>query len=256
MIEHKEPYGDVIQGTAIPSDFVQLLDYKFIGGNKISFANNVSVGSGQYAASSIDVAAEATINGSLYSVGNVFVGNNAYVNTLVAGGTRNIQQGARIDNLIEESVNFPEIPQISFECGSENINVYSGNTVVLQAGSYEYINVFTNANITFEPGVYRIKSLYIAPNARVTLNTDENLIQMWIKEDVSIGDQSSFKSTGGVSRVFIYGNGRNSMYVGVDVDVDADVAYPYGNVELAPKSKLSGFVWAKNVTAGANAVIK
>ena len=255
-IEHKEPYGDVIQGTAIPSDFLQLLDYKFIGGNKINFANNVSVGSGQYAANSIDVAAEATINGSLYSVGNVFVGNNAYVNTLVVGGTRNIQQGARIDNLIEESVNFPEIPQISFECGSENINVYSGNTVVLQAGSYEYINVFTNANITFEPGVYRIKSLYIAPNARVTLNTDGNLIQMWIKEDVSIGDRSTFKSTGGVSRVFIYGNGLNSMYVGVDVDVDADVAYPNGNVELAPKSKLSGFVWAKNVIAGANAVIK
>ncbi len=256
VIEYKEPYGDVVKGTAVPADFLPLLDYKFIGGEKIGFANNVSVMTGQYAAGYIDVAAEAKIYGSLKSTGNVFVGSNAYVNTLVVGGASTIQQGARIDNLLEENMTVPAVPHISFSYGEENVNVTSEKSIVVYPGDYENINVFANAKVTFETGVYRIKSLYIAPDASVTLNTDKDLIQIWVQEGVSIGDRTVFKSTGGATKVFIYGNGQNTMYIGVDANVDANVAYPNGNIELAPKSSLSGSAWAKIVTVGANAVVK
>jgi hypothetical protein len=59
-----------------------------------------------------------------------------------------------------------------------------------------------------------------------------------------------------MSRIFIYGNGRNTMYIGVNVDIDADIAYPNGAIELAPNSKLSGALWAKSVTVGTNVVVK
>ena len=110
--------------------------------------------------------------------------------------------------------------------------------------------------MTFEPGVYYIKSLYIAPDVSINLKTDVDLVQIWIEDDFSIGDRSSFHSRGGASKCFVYGNSAGYMYVGTNVNVEADVAYPNGYVNLAPYSMLSGAIWAKSITVGANATIR
>lgn len=255
-IEHSEIYGDVLPGTAIPQDFGYFLDYKFVGGEKITFANFVTVNNGDFIAGLIDVSANAQIHGTLMSYGNVFVGSNAYIHTFVVGGNKEIQQGAIIENYREESVAVPQVPTMSFSYGIDDVNVMSDNPVVLHPGSYRNINVFTNASVVFEPGVYYIKSLYVAPDASIDLQTTHERVQLWIQDDVSIGDRSTFYCRGGASKCFIYGNNTGYMYLGVNVNVDAYVAYPYGYVELAPNATLSGAIWAKSVTAGANAIIK
>lgn len=256
VIEHSEIYGDVLPGTAIPQDFGPLLDYKFVGGEKITFANFVTVNNGDFIAGLIYVSANAQINGTLMSYGNVFVGSNAYIHTFVVGGNKEIQQGAIIVNYREESITVPQVPTMSFSYGVDDVNVMSDNPVVLHPGSYRNINVFTNASVVFEPGVYYIKSLYVAPDASIDLQTTHERVQLWIQDDVSIGDRSTFYCRGGASKCFIYGNNTGYMYLGVNVNVDAYVAYPYGYVELAPNATLSGAIWAKSVTAGANAIIK
>lgn len=256
VIEHSETYGDVLPGTAIPQDFGYLLDYKFVGGEKITFANFVTVNNGDFIAGLIDVSANAQINGTLMSYGNVFVGSNAYIHTFVVGGSKEIQQGAIIENYREESIAVPQVPTMSFTYGYDDVNVMSDSPLVLHPGSYRNINVFTNASVVFEPGVYYIKSLYVAPDASIDLQTTHERVQLWIQDDVSIGDRSTFYCRGGASKCFIYGNNTGYMYLGVNVNVDAYVAYPYGYVELAPNASLSGAIWAKSVTAGANAIIK
>ena len=243
-------------GTAIPQDFGPLLDYKFVCGEKITFANFVTVNNGDFIAGLIYVSANAQINGTLMSYGNVFVGSNAYIHTFVVGGNKQIQQGAIIVNYREESIAVPQVPTMSFSYGVDDVNVMSDNPVVLHPGSYRNINVFTNASVVFEPGVYYIKSLYVAPDASIDLQTTHERVQLWIQDDVSIGDRSTFYCRGGASKCFIYGNNTGYMYLGVNVNVDAYVAYPYGYVELAPNATLSGAIWAKSVTAGANAIIK
>ena len=88
------------------------------------------------------------------------------------------------------------------------------------------------------------------------LKTDDDLIQIWVKDDFSIGDRSKFRSRGGSSKCFVYGNSAGYMYVGTNANVEAYVAYPNGYVNLAPNSKMSGAVWAKSIMVGVNAVVR
>lgn len=255
-IDNKDNYGKVVHETAIPESFANLVDYKFVGGERISIANSVNVNGGKFIAGAIDVAAGAQINGTLMSYGNVFVGSGAYVNTFVVGGDKDIQHGAVITNYIEKAVDVPSVPLVSFSYGLVNVNVLSNNSAVLQPGAYQSINVYSNASVNFEPGVYYVKSLYIAPDVSVNLRTDVDLVQIWIEDDFSIGDRSTFHSRGGASKCFVYGNSVENMYVGTNVNLEANVAYPNGSVNLAPNSTLSGAVWAKSITVGAKASIR
>ena len=255
-IDNKDNYGKVVHETAVPETFASLIDYKLVGGERISIANSVNVNGGKYIAGAIDVAAGAQINGTLMSYGDAFVGSGAYVNTFVVGGNKNVQYGAEITNYVEKSVDVPDVPSVLFSYGFKNVNVWSNNTAVLQPGAYQSINVYSNASVTFEPGVYYVKSLYIGPDVSVNLKTDVDLVQIWIEDDFSIGDRSTFHSRGGSSKCFVYGNSVGYMYVGTAANIEADVAYPNGYVNLAPNSTLSGAAWAKSVTVGANATIR
>jgi hypothetical protein len=256
LIDNKDGYGKVVHETAIPETFAALIDYKLVGRDRISVANSVTMGSDKYIAGTIDIAAGAKVNGTLISYGNVFVGSGAYVHTFVVGGNREIQQGAVIANYIEKNVDVPAVPAVSSSYGLENINIWPNNSAVLHPGLYENINVYANASVVFEPGVYYVKSLYVAPDASIDLKTDSDLIQMWIKDDFSIGDRSTFYSRGGAAKCFIYGNSAGYMYVGTNVNIGAYIAYPNGYVNLAPNSVLSGAIWTKSITVGANAIIR
>ncbi len=256
LIDDKDGYGKVVHETAIPETYATLIDYKLVGRDRISVANSVTMGSGKYIAGAIDIAAGARANGTLMSYGNVFVGSRAYVHTFIVGGNKDIQQGAVITNYIEKSVDVPVVPSVPSSYGHENINVWPNNSAVLHPGLYENINVYANASVVFEPGVYYVKSLYIAPDASIDLKTDSDLIQIWINDDFSIGDRSTFYSRGGASKCFIYGNSAGYMYVGTNVNIGAYIAYPNGYVNLAPNSVLSGAIWTKSITVGANAIIR
>ncbi len=256
IIDDRGSYGNVVHETAVPEAFASLIEYKLVGGEHISIANSVTMNDGKYIAGAIDVAASARIMGTLMSHGNVFVGSGAYVNTFFVGGTKEIQHGAVIANYIETTVDVPAVPVVSFSYGSTNVNVWPNKSAVLHPGYYEKINIYANASVTFEPGVYYVKSINVAPDASVDLKTDDDLIQIWVKDDFSIGDRSKFRSRGGSSKCFVYGNSAGYMYVGTNANVEAYVAYPNGYVNLAPNSKMSGAVWAKSIMVGVNAVVR
>ena len=255
-IENNDVFGEIVSGTAIPKDYSHVLDYKIIGVDKISFENFAIVNKGNYIAGSINIAANAQIFGSVTSYGNVFVGNNAYVSTLVVGGSKEIQEGAVITNYSEDHVPVPAIPSVSFTYGAIDVDVKPNESIVLHPGNYGNISVFANASVVFYPGVYHVKSFYVAPDAVVDLKTENSRVQFWVQDDISVGDRSKFLCRGGSSKCFIYGNSSGYMYFGVDSNIEGYIACPAGFVTFSPKSTLSGAIWAKSVVINANATVK
>ena len=255
-LKHDSQLGDVIDGTAIPYDYYPLFGYKFVATSSINFENMVSASSGYYVTNNANLAAGASVNGNLWCSGNLVLNSNAYVKAVVLGGSLNTQAGAHYGSLVRRSVSVPSVPKKSFSANGSAVNVWAGQSRTLSPGTYGDVNVYSNANLTLEPGAYYFKSLYVSPDATVKSNSNNRFIQLWVQNNVSIGDRASVMKNYGAGHMFVYANGSTDLYIGTQANVSASIVYPNGKVNLAPHSTFTGRVWAKSVTSGANSAVR
>ena len=254
--KHDSQLGDVIDGTAIPYDYYVLFGYKFIATSNLNFENTVSASSGYYVTTNSNVAAGAKISGTIMCSGNLTLNSGSYVEAVVQGGSLNMQSGARYGSKTQRPVNVPSIPKKSFATGNENINVWSGQSRTLSPGTYGDVSVYSNAKLTLESGVYYFKSFNVYADGSVIPKKSSTLVQLWVKNNISLGDRTSIMKSHSPNKLFIYGNSTSDMYVGVESETFANIVYPNGKVNLAPRSSFKGKVWSKFITSGANSVVK
>lgn len=245
-----------IEGTAIPNEYSSLYGYNIAGATNIYFENNVNVSNGDYVASNVDVASNAQILGRVQSYGNMVLNSNAYVYSVVLGGTINMQAGASYESLEQKNVTVPYIPRLSINVGSEPINVWAGQSVTLYPGDYGDVAIYTNANVTFEPGAYHFNSLYVAPKVNIGLGKINSPIQIFVQNSMRIDDNATFMVGENPKNIFVYGNGFFDMYIGVRTKISATIAYPNGKVNIAPYAEYSGSIWSNSVVVGANAIVR
>ena len=247
---------EYIEGTVIPKDYTSLYRYKFVAESNISFENKVSVVSGDYVANDVNVAANAQIQGNVLCSGDMSLNSNAYVYSITLGGSLNTQTGASYGSMQQQSVVVPYISRMIFNVGPESINVWAGQMMTLSPGDYGDVTIYTNARVYFEPGVYRFNSLYIAPNVDVKSSVDNALLQIWVRNNIRIDDNSSFMVDHNPKQVLVYGNGFFDMYIGVRTKMSATIVYPNGRVNISPYTEYSGIIWANSINVGANTTIK
>ena len=245
-------YGETIGGTVIPQEYGIFFNHQLVANQTLTFENAVNIQGGSFMARSVSVAANAMINGDVLCSGNVSLSSNAYVKSIVLGGSLSTQAGAQYGSLENAPVDVPSIPIRSFSADGLAFNVWSGQSASMSPGMYGDVNIYAGANITLEPGVYYFKSLYIAPNVSVTSTNVNHPIQIWVQGNVSVGDNASVMSEYNPSLFFIYSNAASNMYFGVQSRISATVVYPNGTVNLAPKLQYKGKVWAKSIIVGAN----
>ncbi len=245
-----------IEGTAIPNEYSSLYSYEIAGATNVYFENNVTVLSGNYIATDVDVAANTNIQGRVQCNGNMVLNSNAYVYSIVLGGLLNTQTGASYGSLEQKNVTIPYIPRRSINVGSEPINVWAGQTVTLYPGDYGDVAIYTNANVTFIPGIYHFNSLYVAPKVNIKLSENNSLIQIFVQNNMRIDDNTSFMIGNDPKNIFVYGNGFFDMYIGVRTKISATIVYPNGKVNIAPYTDYSGSVWSNSVIVGANTIFR
>lgn len=248
--------SEYIEGTAIPKDYTPQYRYKFVAESNISFENKVSVASGEYMANDVNVAANAQIQGNVLCSSDMSLNSYAYVYSITLGGTLNSQAGASYGSMEQQSVVVPYVSRMNFNVGSESINVWAGQTMILSPGDYGDVAIYTNASVYFEPGVYRFNSLYIAPHVEVKSTAENALLQIWVQNNMRIDDNSSFMVDKNPKQVFVYGNGFFDMYIGVRTKISATIVYPNGRVNISPYTEYSGLIWANSINIGANTTIK
>lgn len=245
-------YGETIGGTVIPQEYGIFFNHQLVANQTLTFENAVNIQGGSFMARSVSVAANAMINGDVLCSGNVSLSSNAYIKSIVLGGSLSTQAGAQYGSLENAPVDVPSIPIRSFSADGLAFNVWSGQSASMSPGMYGDVNIYAGANITLEPGVYYFKSLYIAPNVNVTSTNVNHPIQIWVQGNVSVGDNASVMSEYNPNLFFIYSNAASNMYFGVQSRISATVVYPNGTVNLAPKLQYKGKVWAKSIIVGAN----
>ena len=255
-ISYSSSQNGNIGGTVIPNEYSSLYNYKFVAETNVSFENNVSIANGDYIAGNVYVAAGAQIQGNVKCSGNMSLSSNAYVKSIVLGGVLNSQAGASYGSMQQGSVTVPYISRNLFSVGTEPLNIWSGQTIMLSPGDYGDVSIYANANVTLESGVYHFKSLYIAPDAKVKSQNTNSPIQIWVQNNMRIDDRSSFMVGNDSKQVFIYGNGYFDMYLGARSKVSATVVYPNGRVNVAPHAEFAGSIWAKSINTGANAIVR
>ena len=255
-VSYSSSQNSNIGGTAIPNEYSALYDYKFVAETNVSFENYVKIPNGDYIAENVHVAVGAQILGNVMCSGNMSLSNNVYVKSIVLGGILNSQAGATYGSMQQGTVTVPYISRNLFSVGTEPLNIWAGQTIMLSPGEYGDVSIFANANVTLESGVYHFKSLYIAPDVKVKSQNANSPIQIWVQNNMRIDDRSSFMVGNDSKQVLIYGNGYFDMYLGARSKVSATVVYPNGRVNVAPHAEFGGSIWAKSISTGANAIVR
>ena len=255
-VQFDEEFGEIIPETVVPSVYAMLYTYKFVGVSSISFANTVYANQGDYLSNYVEVAADAKIYGKLISLGNILLNSNAYAESISLGGVYNSQLGAKYGSMDNKIPEMPEFVTKTFTAGNTNVNVWSGQVHKFYPGTYGDVNIYANSKVSFEPGAYYFRSLYVAPDVSLAFENASRPVQIWVQNNISIGDRTNIENKSNAQNLFIYGNGSSPFYIGVQTNISATVAYPNGNVNLSPYTVFTGSVWAKSITIGANSSIK
>ncbi len=253
---HNSSASTVLDETAIPKEYILLYDYKFVASSDLSFENSVSIHGGYYMSKNMNVAADANILGTAICSDNIVLNSNAYVKSIILGGVLSSQAGASYGSIEQKNVYVLPVEKKIFSTNGNTLNVNNGQNATLLPGKYGNVNIYANANVVLEPGVYYFSSLYVAPDVTIKSSDINKPVQIWVQNGISFGDRSRVMADMNPKYVFIYGNGTSDMYIGVQSKISATIAYPNGLVNLAPRLEFAGSIWSNMIKVGANTVVK
>lgn len=245
-----------IPGTSIPQIYESIYKHKLATTGDLKFADNVNVSGIEFVGNNVEVGANARINGTLTSMGDMHLRNDSYTSKIVVGEKLNVENGARYESVIQEKDQIPLIPTVDFAVGENDVNVWNNQTAILKPGKYKTLHVYSNATVYFEAGSYYFENFEIEADAKIVFENKIDGMQIWIQEILRIGDRVQFVCEGGADQLMIYSNTNQMVYLGVSSELKATLIIPNGSASFSPNSVWIGKVWAKSIDIQPNVTVK
>lgn len=212
---------------------------------------------------SVEVGAEAQINGNIVSRNGVNIMSRAIINgDIYSGTTVDFQDNSVLVNGTTETdvqlanVAIPVRPPITFN--NSDINVTVGETRDIVPGIYGTLTIQEGGIARFQSGIYNFKSLIFQPGsgaqAIMHLTSYNQKIEINIQNEFEISDRSkiTFDNIGYTPAVSIYTNDNNQLRIGTDVEISGMITAPYAEVQLCSRSTCNGAIYARKVIVEAN----
>jgi predicted extracellular nuclease len=259
-----QPPDQIANTVIFATNSVWLKTYsKILSGNV--FVNNISDGHELNAGVEVSVGSKVTTPAEYEIKANrvklkkkSVVDGDVYFNELDNKGAINGDEISPLELPILTTL--PEFYEA--EPGNDDVKVGTKDTLVIDAGNYEDINVYYKGVLIFTGGTYNVKSIKACIRAKLLfLAPTEIRVEERFDSDLLAYIGPSESASIGASDIIFYveGTDKNSGWVlsrykavqiGISNTVFANFYAPNGTIWITLKSKATGAFWAKNVQVG------
>jgi len=178
------------------------------------------------------IAAGGRVNGSLYDVGNLFMGSGSRITrTLTITGAVTRQDGVQIGT----ETHVASIPatavrfRVPVPAAAGDVALGPDTTRTLAAGAYGRLDVQSRAELTLHSGIYIFSSFNVEPQGRIVLVKNEGPIQIYVT-----GAPFQFKG-----ELVNNAGPLGDLLVGYLGTADAYVQGPFLGTLLAPNAEIA-----------------
>lgn len=219
-------------------------------------------------------------SGPIISGAGFIVGNDAVVTGhLEAKGSLTMRDRSRIEGDVTVSQNIlrgngtvitgtvragtpvvlPVLAETTWTSGTTNVTVNPDQTKELVPGAYGAVTVYSRATLHFQPGVYRIASLWLDTDVKWHIhNTAFAGAEVFTQTAFRMGDRDQIipYDTSGGPILRIYSNHTGELRLGTDMKMYGEFVLPKANVILPSRTlALKGGLYAKTVMLEPDAVV-
>ncbi|MBN2803228.1 MAG: hypothetical protein JXR91_09050 [Deltaproteobacteria bacterium] len=241
----------VISQTA----FAQLCGYGVYSQDETNIRDRgVTVSPGMVgSATKVEIGVESNIKGDVISSGDVFLRDRCMIGKNVfAGGTIFEQNqitvgGDKLDNveIQSETITFKTVTP-----GSQDYNLYNGNSLELAPGSYGNMHIYDGGVLTMSAGTYNFASFVVeAGNAVLNFNLEEGFLEINVQNDLRFGDRNQFilSEDSDPAQVQFYTNSSNQVKVGTDSTFNGVITAPNAQIYVFSRCTVNGALYGKSV---------
>ncbi|MBN2802048.1 MAG: hypothetical protein JXR91_03020, partial [Deltaproteobacteria bacterium] len=179
--------------------------------------------------------------------------NNCIVEQSVyAGGTVTKQSGAAVsgETLSNLTVDSETITVKTVTPGSQDYNLYNGNSLELAPGSYGNIHIYDGAVLSLSAGSYNFASFIVeGGNAILNFDPESDFIEINVQNDLRFGDRNQFVLSEGADPVQVqfYTNSSNQIKIGTDSVFNGVVTAPNAQIYAFSRCTVNGALYGKSV---------
>jgi hypothetical protein len=193
-------------------------------------------------AGQVRIGADAVADGDVNAIGTVFLADRGRVQgTLTTRDTVNRQYGSSIGLLrARTNVTLPTLAQKDVIPGSQDLNIYNGQTLNLLPGNWGTVHLYAGSKLQLQAGTYHFQQLVLEPDVSVTANLAGGDIDVR-SNYFSFADRTKMTVVNGKEyQLSWYTSQSNSMYIGTDVVFRGILTAPTASIELASRTYIYG----------------
>jgi predicted acyltransferase (DUF342 family) len=247
--------------------------YYYVNKDAETFPSSVITGYALYAKNNITIENSSQITGTVGSENNIVLGDNSVISgdlmawknltlmnhsTLTGrvviggsiGGNSNANWSGISVPLVEKRE--LEIPQVSAQIGTEQLEIQSGKTRELAPGVYANLKLNDRSKLYLQDGTYYFSSLVVGNEAQIEFAEGSESVEIVLANGLSVADRAKINQYGKKLLIRIAGN--ENAVVGYDSKMIASIIVPNADFTLRDRAYLKGAVWAKNIKLGNNSV--
>jgi len=255
---------NVVKGKAV---------YYYANKDAATFPSSVITGYSLYAKNNITIENSSQVIGTVGAENNIVLGDNSVISgdlmawknltlmnhsTLTGrvviggsiGGNSNANWSGISVPLVEKRE--LEIPQVSSQIGTEQLEIQSDKTRNLVPGVYANLKLNDRSKLYLQDGTYYFSSLVVGNEAKIEFAEGAESVEIILANGISIADRVKINQNG--VKLLIKVAGNEGAVVGYDSKVNASMLVPNGDFTLRDRAELKGFAWAKNIKLGNNTV--
>jgi hypothetical protein len=201
----------------------------------------------------VQVGADGKVVGNIQSRSGVTLRSRARIEgDVTTGGSVVKQGGVVITGVVTANASVPSIaiPTQTVSPGTADVILWSGQTRVLAPGAYDEIHVYSGATLTLQAGVYAARLFVVEADGNLKLDVTGGNISIGVSANMSVGDRvkMAFVGTGNASQVSIYSNQTSMFRIGTNVVFIGTVTAPLAEVSVASRVVTHGLLRGRRVT--------
>lgn len=197
------------------------------------------------------IGTDGMIDGNVNSVGNVDIADRSRVQgTLATAGTLNSGNGTSVGIVRTGTpVTLPTIPTLPVAYGSTDINIYNGQSVDLEPGSWGTIRVYAGGRLNLKGGTYQVRGLNFEADGIVNVDLTSAELDFRAADWLAFGDRTKMNLIGGSEyKSKWYSAQPYALRVGTDVTFRGILSAPLADVSVASRCFLYGGLRARTVS--------
>ncbi|MDP3935066.1 MAG: polymer-forming cytoskeletal protein, partial [Candidatus Giovannonibacteria bacterium] len=239
--------------------FRPIEEFVLFASDKIHLAEDVQSLRGNIGSNKeIKIGEHTQITGDLFS-DKIHLAGEVVINGSVFAKRLKLAQNAKILGVSSTEITFPvaQIPEIPpFLPGGQDIKIQPNQETTLYPGSFRDLEIGENSKITFQPGIYNLRSFTAKENAKLIL---ESITTFNIAEDIKFSENTSlFSKNNQISpdQILFQTPTKKSINFGKNSSLVFRLIAPNSKVRIAENSLIRGNIWASEIFIAERAVLR